>query len=237
MGLSTFAYSLTGDEILLKVDEHRLVSNSFEMTIRVENYIDDQIRSAIVMNGQVDNGQMTILTFMEPLNMKDRKIIIEDDDMKLIIPNVKNPIRITATQRLVGGISYGDVAAMSYTDGYTAKLIGKETIAGMNPDGTKSDESQCFVLELLTKGKSANYHKIILWVGQQNYLPVKGDFFALSGKKMTTVYYTAPKEWCGKIIITKMFLFDQINTAKYFSVEYTDFRITKTIDSSENSPK
>ncbi len=233
MGTFVFGSALTADEILREADGHRLVSDSFEMTIRVENYLNNQLESATLMNGHISNGKMTMLTFLEPSNMKGRKMIIKDDEMRLIIPKVKNPIRITASQRLVGGISYGDVAAISYAEGYTPKLIGEESVTGMNSDGTKSEAVQCYVLELMAKETTTNYHQVILWVENQNYLPVKGDFLALSGKKMTTVYFTAPKEWRGKNIITKMFLFDQINTGKYYAMEYSDFKVTSTINSPE----
>ncbi len=231
MGNFAFGYSLTADEILQTVDDHRLVSESFEMTIRVDNFINGQNEGSTVMRGHVNNGKLIMLSFLEPMKMRGRKIVIEGDDMRLIIPNVRNPVRITPSQRLVGGISYGDVAAISYADDYAPKLIGEETVMGMDSDGTKSDVGQCFVLELTAKETTPNYHKIILWVEKQYYLPVKGDFFALSGKKMTTVYYTNPKECFGKNIITKMFLFDQINSSKYFSMEYSDFKVSTTTDS------
>lgn len=231
---SVFGSSPTAEEILRNVDDHRLVSDSFEMTIRVDNFVNGQKEGSTVMNGRVDHGKLTSLTFVEPSNMKGRKIMIIDNDMKLIIPNVKNPVRITASQRLVGGISYGDVAAVGYGDVYTPKLIGEEQVSGMNSDGTKTDAVHCFTLELLTNETNSNYHKIILWVEKQNYLPVKGDFYALSGKKMTTVFYTAPQEWRGKNIITKMYLFDQINTSKHFSMEYSDFIVTGAVNGSDN---
>lgn len=218
--------SLTPDEILNQVDAHRLISDSFEMTIRVNNYVNENHESSTVMNGHIENGKMTMLVFIEPLNMKGRKMIINGDDMRLIIPNVKNPIRITTSQRLVGGISYGDVAAISYAGSYTPEIIGEETITGMNFEGTSSEPVLCLVLQLTAKETRANYHKITLWVEEQNHFPVKGDFFARSGKKMTTVYYTAPIEWNGKNIVGKMYLYDRINTSKYFSMEYSDFKVT-----------
>lgn len=234
IGASVFGSSPTAEEILRNVDDHRLVGDSFEMTISVNNFSNGQNEGSTIMNGRVDNGKLTSLIFLEPSNMKGRKIMINDNDMKLIIPNVKNPVRITASQRLVGGISYGDVAAVGYADGYTPKLIGEEQVIGMNSDGIEIDAGECFVLELLTNETNSNYHKIILWVEKQNYLPVKGDFYALSGKKMTTVYYTAPKEWGCKNIITKMYLFDQINTSRHFSMEYSDFVVTGTVGVYEN---
>lgn len=235
LGISATGYSLTADEIVRKMDDHRLISNNFEMTIRVESYINNHFEGLTVMKGYVNNGKMTSLIFFEPLNMKGRKILIKDNnDMWLIIPTVKNPIRITPSQRLMGGISYGDVVGVSYAEGYTAKLNGEESIVGMNSDGDKSDTNKCFILELSAKDMETKYNKIIIWAEEQNFLPVKADFFALSGKKMATAYYTAPKDWDEKIIITKMYLFDQINITKHFSIEYSDIQATQTNDGSEN---
>lgn len=223
LGLAV-GYSSTPDEMLRRVDEHRLIGNNFEMTIRIEGYVNNYIKDSTVMRGYVNDGKMSQIVFLEPLKVKDRKIIIKDNEMWLIIPKVKNPIHITPSQRLVGGISYGDVAASSFADGYTVKLNGEEMIVGMSPDGTKTEASKCYLLELTAKGKNPNYNKVILWIERQNYLPVKADFYALSGKKMTTVYYTSPREWNDKIIVTKMFLYDQINTSKHFSMEYSEIK-------------
>lgn len=233
--VSANGYSPTADEVVRRIDDHRLISSSFEMTIRVESYLNNHFEGLTVMKGYVNDGKMTMLNFLEPLNMKGRKIIIKDNDLWIVFPNVKNPVRITPSQRLMGGISYGDVAGVSYAEDYTAKLNGEESMVGMNSDGDKSDPVNCYILELTAKTMKTNYHKIIIWVDEQDFLPVKADFFALSGKKMTTAYYTAAKEWDGKTIITKMFLFDLINTKKHFSMEYFDLKATNTTDSSQDS--
>lgn len=224
-GLSIQAASLTAGEVLQRVDHHRLISDDSEMTIRVEKYLKNRLIDSAVIKGYVNNSQMSSLVFLEPENMKDRKIVIKDNnDMWLIIPNVKNPIRITPSQRLVGGISYGDIAGVSFSEGYTPKFLEDETVVGMRSDGTKSEAVKCFVLELTAKNTGMNYNKIVLWVDKKGYLPVKADFFAISGKKMSTVYYTTPKEFRGKVIITKMYLFDQVNTKRYYAMEIYDMK-------------
>jgi outer membrane lipoprotein-sorting protein len=230
LGLSVYGAPITADEMIGRVDAHYTIANNFEMTIRVESYRKDRLQGLSVMKGNVDNGQLKMLTFTEPANMNGRKILIKDKDMWIIIPKVKNPIHVSPSQRLIGGISYSDVARGSFTANYTAKLSDEEQISGMNFDGTKSDPNQCFILELTAKEMRENYNKIIIWVEEQNFLPVKADFFALSGKKMTTVYYTGSKIWDGKIILTKMFLFDQINTAKHFSIEYSDIKLITNLE-------
>ncbi len=235
LSVSAGGYSITADEIIQKIDSQRLISNDFEMTIRVESYKNDRFQDSTVMKGYVKEGKMTMITYLEPASMIGRKILIHDNDIWIVVPNTKNPIRITASQRLMGGVSYGDVARVSYAEDYNAEPKGEDSIAGMNPDGSKSNAKKCFFLELSAKDRGANYNKIKMWVDEDIFLPVKADFYALSGKKMTTAYYTAPKEWEGKTFITKIFLYDQIITSKHSSMEYIEMKLTQDTNSTENS--
>jgi outer membrane lipoprotein-sorting protein len=226
LGVSASGSSLPAAEILRKLDDHFRISDDFEVTIRVESYTNNEFNGLTVMQGYARAGQMAMITFLEPSNMKDRKVLVKENEMWLMIPKVKNPIRITASQKLVGGISYGDFARASYAEEYDLTGSGaKELVAGLNANGTKSDsKTNCLVVGLAAKNKRNNYHKIVFWVDEQNFLPIQADFFALSGKKMLTAYYAAFKEWNGRMIVTKMFLFDQINTAKHYSIEYVDIQ-------------
>ncbi len=234
LSISSAGYSITADEIVSQLDSRSSITNDFEMTIRVENYKNGVFEDSTVMKGYVKNGKMVLITYLEPANMKGRKILIHDKDIRIVVPNTKNPIRITPSQRLMGGVSYGDVARVSYAEDYNAKLRGEEPAEGMEPDGSKSDAKQCYALELSAKDTGANYNKIDMWVDEDMLLPVKADFFALSGKKMATAYYTDPKEWDGKTVITKIFLFDRIITSKYSSMEYLDMKETVLSNDSEN---
>ena len=145
--------------------------------------------------------------------------------MWIIIPKTKNPIKISASQRLMGGISYSDIARVSYSDGYQPKLIEETTIEGKTPDGKKSEPKNCYLLELTAKEPGASYQKINMWVEKESYLPIKADFYSLSGKKMLTSYFTLPQDWNGKTVITKIFLYDQVITSKFSIMEYSNMQM------------
>lgn len=226
VGVPGNGLAATADEILHRMEDHRFIDGDLEMTIRVESYLDEHLETLAVMKGYVSGGKLTSIVFLEPQNMRDRKLLADGDDIQLIIPKVKNPIRITPAQRLTGGISYSDLAAVSYEKDYDVKLLGEEEIVGMTADGQETASKRCYHLELSAKRRGLNYHKINFWVDKQGFLPVRADFFALSGKKMTVVYYSAPREINGQQIMTKMFLFDQLNPAKHFIMEYSDINVT-----------
>ncbi|MGE5530328.1 MAG: outer membrane lipoprotein-sorting protein [Patescibacteria group bacterium] len=216
--------SLTAEEIIRNVDEHRLVGSDCEMGIRVQCFRKNLLENEIIIKATITAGAMTSLLFLEPPNMKGRTLVIEDREMWLVIPGVKNPIRITPSQKLVGGISFGDIVGVSFADGYAARLKGEEPAEGMRPDGSTIEVGNCYVLTLVSRGGGTNYHEIIVWVEKRELMPVKAELFALSGKKMMAVYFTAPKMYNGKKLITKTYMFDQINPTKYFSMEYFDIK-------------
>lgn len=223
--MSVSVCAANAEELLRAVDTHRLMADNFEMKIKVDTYINDALKETALLNAVVSKKQTSMLSFMQPENMKGRKIIISGSDMSLIIPGVKNALKVTASQRLIGGISYGDVAAAAYSTNYTAVLAGEEKITALDQNGKpKTQSEQCTILDLTAANRAVSYGKARLWVNQQNGLPLKADFFAVSGKKMTTVYYTSPQQWNGRMIVTKIFLQDQVNSAKKYIMEYFDFK-------------
>lgn len=222
--LCSAIYALTSDEILREIDGHRVVGDSFEMTFRIESYLDDRLDNYAVMDAQIRGGKAERILFLEPEAMKGRKVIMRGEDMFMIIPDTKNPVRITPSQRLMAGISYSDMAKMSFSEDYRSTIKTELPIAGMDTNGRRTGPINCILLELKAKKREATYDRIMLWVDKALILPVKAEFFALSGKKTMTAYYTAPKQWNGRTIISKMYIYDQVQTAYHTMVEYLDMK-------------
>lgn len=216
----------TADEIVKEIDKHRLLFDNFEMMVRIDSYKNKNFENTTIIKGRIYNEKNAILTFLEPVKMRERKIEIKDNDVWLIMPNVKNPVRLSPSQRLVGGISYSDIIATSYYELYTAKLVGEESIAGINADGTDAAKTfNCYKLELNLKSKGNTYSKIVIWADKQTLSPIKADFYSLSGKKMTTAHYLESKKLYGKFVITKLILFNHLSSEQYCVIEYSDIKL------------
>lgn len=220
---------LTAEQIVQKADGCRMIAADFDMTLRVETYKDAYLEGTAVIKGAIRDGRNATLDFLEPEDMKGRSVIIKGSDVWLSIPDVKKPIRVSASQRLVGGVSYGDLAGVSFASDYTSTRIGDESVPGMTSDGQKSAQIDCFVLELSGRTSKLQYKKIVLWVDKQSICPVKAEFFALSGKKMAVAFYTGVKEWNGKKVITRTYVFDQINTGRRSFLEYSDLKLAEPV--------
>ncbi len=223
--IANLCYSLTAEEILQKADDNRSLGTNFDMLIKMEDYRKGQMSDNTTLKGFVKGQDKSMVVFTEPANMKGRKILMINDDMWIFIPNTQKPVRLTASQRLLGQASNGDVVKVQFSYDYSSVLSGEETIQDIDSQSIK-----CFRLNLTAKRSGATYNKLTLWVGQGTYYPVKAEFFALSGKKLKTAFYSDPKEMEGHIVITKMTIYDEIIKDNYTTMEYMDLKIADVPD-------
>ena len=56
---------------------------------------------------------------------------------------------------------------------------------------------------------------------KETFYPVKAEFFALSGKKLKTAFYSGLKEFDGKNVITRTTIYDEIIKDNYTTIDYT----------------
>ncbi|MGA2141674.1 MAG: outer membrane lipoprotein-sorting protein [Brevinematales bacterium] len=166
------------------------------------------------LTGFVKGLDKSMVAYTEPVNMKGRKILMIKDDMWIFLPDTKKPVRLTASQRLLGQASNGDVVKVRFDYDYSAVMGGEETAADIN-----SENRSCYKLLLSAKRSGATYHSMVLWVEKETFYPVKAEFFALSGKKLKTAFYSGLKDFDGKNVITKTTIYDEIIKDNYTTIE------------------
>ena len=159
-------FSISAQEILQNVDENRSVSTNFEMTIRMEDYRKGVLSDNATLTGFVKGLDKSMVAYTEPVNMKGRKILMIKDDMWVFLPDTKKPVRLTASQRLLGQASNGDVVKVRFDYDYSAVMGGEETVADIN-----SENRNCYKLEMSAKRSGATYHSMSIMGGKGDILP------------------------------------------------------------------
>ncbi len=218
-------FSITAEEILQKADESRSVGTNFEMTIYMEDYRKGQLSDKAMMKGFVKGQDRSMVSYTEPANMKGRKILMINDDMWIFLPDTKKPVRLTASQRLLGQASNGDVVKVRFSYDYSAVLNGEEQVSNSEPEAVN-----CYRLSLQARRSGATYSHMTLWVQTGTFYPVKAEFFALSGKKLKTAFYSNPREMEGRNVITKTMIYDEIQKDNYTSIENLNLKSTDIED-------
>jgi hypothetical protein len=219
------AFALDADGLLADVDSHRAVGPSFRFKIRIDDYAKGSLSQSAVMAGNAKGVNKTMVQYEEPANMRGKKLLMVDDEMYIFVPKTQRPVRLTASQRLMGQASNGDVMNVRFQADYSPAITGEESVA------TKEGERLCVVLELKAKRAGSAYNRMVLWVDKESHCPVKADCFALSGKLLKTVEYSQVRSFGDKKIVTRATLYDKIARDTYTVIEFIDMSEAEIPDS------
>jgi hypothetical protein len=139
-------------------------------------------------------GRDRVLCVFRDGKHKDRKILAVEDRVWLLVPGTKNPIPITARERLLGGASVADIARLSFAEDFRASL---------EPDTEIVDGRPCHVLDLIGAAGSS-YASGTLWVDAEEQLARKVRLALASGKEAKEIHFTAYAEEGGRTVLRRM---------------------------------
>src|SRR5205823_10776815 len=114
----------------------------------------------------------SVVEFMAPSSEKGKLLLMLRDTVWIYMPTASRPIRISPLQRLMGQASNGDVARTSFTVDYVAKSVTEGEWNGR----------KAYVLDLGAKDSDVSYSRVLLWVDQATYEPMRADFYVVTGQ-------------------------------------------------------
>ena len=196
-------------QILNQIDYFRIPFDNFFIRTRITSYENEKIKETAVFDAYF-SGPEKSLVIARDYKTKDMKLLYVEENMWVHLPNTHRPIRITPIQRLMGEASNGDVARVNLSGDYDVKRLGLEDLEGV----------KCMKLQLTARKKSATYHRIILFVKENDYRSVKAEFFLLSGKHFKTAFYEEYRMVAGRMILSKMTIIDVIQKNQKTVFEY-----------------
>ena len=208
-----------GDElaqsIVEKADHVRFPVEPFEAFVTISstdaNGPLDQRRYRIFAKGH-DN---TIVMVTEPASERGQILLMKGRDLWIFLPSVSQPVRLSMSQRLTGQVANGDLARANFAGDYTAKLLRTD----------KVDNESLYVLELTAVDHSVTYHRVMYWVRQSNYWPLKAEFYSLSDHLLKTCLYQNYKPIAGRDRPTRLVMQNALLKDEESVLEYTNMRL------------
>jgi outer membrane lipoprotein-sorting protein len=156
-------------EALMAMIAHRQDGTTRSYKMRVLNAKDDKLR----------------VWFLDPPSTKGQEMLRVGDNQWIYMPNLKRAIRIASRESFQGGdFSNGDVLRVHYRDDYTAKLA---------PSG----DDLLWALDLAAKSEESTYARIKLWMSKEKQLPVRAEYYAVSGKLLRSATFDTLKTFHG----------------------------------------
>lgn len=207
----TPALALAADDVhalLKKADAYRLSGAAARVETLVELYRDEALDKERRYTVYVKPGRRSLVIMKSPAEI-GQKVLMLAENFWLLMPDSQRPLRITASQKLLGEASTGDIASMTWSEDYDGTLAGEEDIKGR----------RCVHLSLAAARPGVTYARIELYLDKATSIPVKADLYVNSGKRAKEAWFEAGK-LDGHTRIVSMTLLDDIQRGRRTLVRY-----------------
>ncbi len=176
-------------EVLAASDAIRNPSKPFSLTTKLIEYRSGKetanMSLDIYAKAEANSGQFrNLVRFVAPARDANKLMLRTGNDLWFYDPSSKASIRMSPQQRLLGQAANGDVVTVNLAKDYDAKLEAEEDVQ----DGDRQMR-HCYKLGLAANSPDVTYHRIEMWIDSSNNRPVKGRFYAESGRLLKTAYY------------------------------------------------
>jgi outer membrane lipoprotein-sorting protein len=178
----------SGEEILARVDHlrHPWPTFTMELTLKAGEATQRWKVSAR------ENGDAR-LDGLSPKE-KGRSVLLLGDQMWMLLPNAKRPLKVTPQQRLMGPAAGGDVARTRFREDYTVQTLAEASLEGRD----------CWRLELAARRPALSARQVVLWVAKEGSLPLKAEFRLASGKLARTALFGPPVQVQGQAVLSRI---------------------------------
>jgi hypothetical protein len=217
------AFSADNIATLLKAaDAFRLPAESVRVETQVELYRNGTFDKERLYTVYVKPGRRS-LVLMKSSSEIGQKVLMLADQFWLLMPESQRPLRITASQKLLGEASTGDIASMTWSDDYDGNLLDEvdcPTPPTSLPEQVAPAKGRtCLRLDLAAARSGVTYARIELYLEKASRMPIKADLYVGSGKRAKEAWYFS-KVLDGRPRIQSMVLLDDIQPNRCTVIRY-----------------
>ncbi len=222
VAVSTALAAPTAEEIVKQSDAIRNPDKPFSLRVQLSEFRKGKPgdTGVVVVYSKMEKGggqYRSLIRFEEPAKDVGKLMLKDGNVLWFYDPEEKASVRISPQQRLLGQASNGDVVTINFQYDYTSKIVGEETIT--DADRQKRD---CYQLHMEARNDSVTYHAVDYWVDKETSAPVKGKFYADSGRLLKTAYYRGYQDVLGKDRPTEIIILDGVDTSLITKLNYSD---------------
>ena len=213
LGVSGIAQAQSAGEIVAATDRVRNPAQPFRSTLRLTEYVGGQERDhdSLVVLSKEDGATRqfrNLVQYVEPARDSGKRVLLDGHSLWFYDPSSKVSVRISAQQRLIGQAAIGDILTVNLAADYTASIVGTETL-----EDASRQPRKCWHLELRAGNDLAAYSRVEYWVEQGSFYPIKGKFYADSGRLLKIVYFRKFAERLGAVRPTEAIIIDAVDSS------------------------
>lgn len=209
--------------ILIASDAVRNPGRPFSVNVALTEFQDGKRvdgSSMVTYSRTLEEGAQfaSLVRFVAPARDTGKLMLKNGNDLWFFDPSTKASVRLSPQQRLMGQASNGDVVTVNLARDYQATLLAEEDVQ----DGERKTR-RSYKLGLAAETADATYGSIELWVDARNSWPIKGRFFADSGRLLKTVYYRRFVSQLGAERPTELVIIDGLDPQSVTLMRLSDY--------------
>lgn len=217
------ALAQSAAEIVAASDKARNPDQPFRLLDSLTDYTDGKpvARTALIVASLEDKATgrfSSIVRYVAPARDEGKMVMMDEGKMWFYDPASKASVRLSPQQRLTGQASNGDVVSTNFGRDYAASLVGEETIK----DADRVDR-KTWHLDLKASTDEAVYGRVEYWIEKGTYLPIKGKFYADSGRLLKSTYYHKVEKQLGADRPTETIIIDAVDPKQVTVMSYSDY--------------
>ena len=208
--------------LLKAADAFRLPAESVRVETHVELYKNEVLDKERLYTVYVKPGRRSLVLMKSP-SEAGQKVLMLADQFWLLMPESQRPLRITASQKLLGEASTGDIASMTWSEDYEGIVVDEIDCplppAGLPDIPAPAKPRPCLHLDLAQAHSGVTYARVELYLEKASRAPVKADLYVGSGKRAKQAWYgLKPVE--GQLRVMTMVLQDDIQANRRTVIRY-----------------
>ncbi len=204
----------SAEKILQYADEIRAPQTDYMVTARIISRKPGKKDKTAVYEIFMKGRDRTVIKTLQPEIDRGTSLLMLRYDLWVFLRTISKPLRISLQQRLFGEAANGDIARANFSGDYVPELKGIVNIK----------ERQFYVLDLTAVNDRVTYHRVKLWVMKDTFYPLKGEFYAFSGKLLKICYYTKYKKILGKMRPTRLVLDNPLVKGQRTIIDYYNMK-------------
>jgi len=138
-----------------------------------------------------------LLKILEPEEAAGQAILRVGDELWIFYPTICKLLPLGTKAPLFGtAFSFGDLARLDLIQDYTPTLLGVEELEGQ----------EAYKLELEAVDETIAYAQVLYWVAVESFLPLRAEFYTISGRLLRVLTYAEPREFAGALRPSKFIM-------------------------------
>ena len=209
--LLTLVTGLSAEDHLKRYDTLMGPKNFEAVMVMVAHRDDDTTRTYQMKILKIGDDK-TRIWFNAPASAKGQEMLRQGDNLWVYMPSVKKAVRLASRSEFQGGdFNNADVLRANLQGDFAVKFKDGAPPAGQ------------VVLDLTAKVEDASYDRILLWLDEKTSLPVKGEYYAASGKLLRTSTFSDVKDFHGLKRPARISMRNELATKRFSELAFVDY--------------